>query len=33
MKNERVLGLAEMMNYPGVLSADKEVLAKLSAAA
>ncbi len=33
MKNERVLGLAEMMNYPGVLSADEEVLAKISAAA
>lgn len=27
--NERVLGLAEMMNYPGVLFADPEVLAKI----
>ncbi len=26
----RVLGLAEMMNFPGVLSADQEVIAKLS---
>jgi len=27
--NDRVLGLAEMMNYPGVLFADPEVLAKI----
>jgi adenine deaminase len=27
--NERVLGLAELMNYPGVLSRDKEVLEKV----
>jgi adenine deaminase len=27
--NERVLGLAEMMNYPGVLMADPEVIAKI----
>ncbi len=30
---ERVLGLAEMMNYPGVLARDPEVMAKLRAAA
>lgn len=30
---EQVLGLAEMMNYPGVLSRDPEVMAKLKAAA
>lgn len=30
---ERVLGLAEMMNYPGVLAADPEVLAKIKIAA
>lgn len=30
---ERVLGLAEMMNYPGVLNRDPEVMAKLRAAA
>ena len=29
LKHERVLGLAEMMNYPGVLSGDAEVLRKL----
>lgn len=29
LKHERVLGLAEMMNYPGVLSGDTEVLQKL----
>jgi len=29
---ERVLGLAEMMNYPGVLARDPEVMAKLRAA-
>jgi len=28
----RVLGLAEMMNFPGVLSGDREVLTKLAAA-
>lgn len=33
MDQERVLGLAEMMNYPGVLDADPEVLGKLRAAA
>lgn len=27
--NERILGLAELMNYPGVLSRDKEVLEKV----
>ncbi len=32
LADARVLGLAEMMNYPGVLSGDAEVLAKLSAA-
>ncbi len=30
---ERVLGLAEMMNYPGILARDPEVTAKLRAAA
>ncbi|MBB5349610.1 adenine deaminase [Desulfoprunum benzoelyticum] len=29
---DRILGLAEMMNYPGVLAADPAVLAKLAAA-
>ncbi|NLY41658.1 MAG: adenine deaminase [Desulfovibrionales bacterium] len=29
----RILGLAEMMNYPGVLSEDPDVMAKLQAAA
>ncbi|RPI79791.1 MAG: adenine deaminase, partial [Desulfobacteraceae bacterium] len=30
LKNEpRILGLAEMMNYPGVLSADEEILNKI----
>jgi len=29
MGNERVLGLAEMMNFPGVISGDKEVLDKI----
>lgn len=29
--NSRVLGLAEMMNFPGVLNSDDEVLAKLKA--
>jgi adenine deaminase len=32
MKLERVIGLAEVMNYPGVVFGDKEVLAKLHAA-
>jgi adenine deaminase len=32
LKLPRVIGLAEMMNYPGVAFADKEVMAKLSAA-
>ena len=27
---DRVLGLAEMMNYPGVIAGDKEVLAKIN---
>jgi adenine deaminase len=30
MGEERILGLAEMMNYPGVLTGDGEVLAKLA---
>ncbi len=30
LKHERVLGLAEMMNYPGVLSGKPEVLRKLN---
>ena len=30
---ERVLGLGEVMNYPGVLAGDSDLLAKLSAAA
>lgn len=29
LRHERVLGLAEMMNYPGVLAGDREVLRKL----
>ncbi len=33
LKNKRVLGLAEMMNYPGVISCDDEVLKKIEAAA
>lgn len=33
MDEERVLGLAEMMNYPGVLAADVEVLRKIDLAA
>jgi adenine deaminase len=33
LQDKWVLGLAEMMNYPGVLAADEEVLAKLRAAA
>ena len=32
MQDKWVLGLAEMMNYPGVLASDDEVLAKLTAA-
>src|SRR6266404_5092762 len=32
LKEERVLGLAEMMNMPGVLHADEQVLAKIVAA-
>jgi len=32
MQDKWVLGLAEMMNYPGLLGADDEVLAKLRAA-
>lgn len=32
LKYERVLGLAEMMNYPGLLSKDKEVLEKIAIA-
>ncbi|HTW90579.1 MAG TPA: adenine deaminase [bacterium] len=32
LKLPRVIGLAEMMNYPGVAFGDKEVLAKLAAA-
>lgn len=30
MDHPQVLGLAEMMNYPGVINADQEVLAKLN---
>ena len=30
LDNERVLGLAEMMNYPGVIYGDKEVLKKIN---
>ncbi|MDR2443146.1 MAG: adenine deaminase [Deltaproteobacteria bacterium] len=33
LKHHRVLGLAEMMNFPGVLASDPGVLAKLSLAA
>ncbi len=32
LANPRVLGLAEMMNFPGVLAADPEVLGKIEAA-
>ena len=32
LKEDRVLGLAEMMNYPGVLFRDAEVMAKLALA-
>jgi len=31
LKDDRVLGLAEMMNYPGVFTANEEVLAKIKA--
>ena len=31
-ENERVLGLAEMMNFPGVLNTDRQVLEKIIAA-
>ena len=31
-ENRRVLGLAEMMNFPGVLNADRQVLEKIAAA-
>ncbi len=31
-KNERVIGLAEMMNYPGVLSGEESVLKKINTA-
>src|SRR5205085_7286273 len=31
LDDERVLGLAEMMNMPGVLRGDEQVLAKISA--
>ncbi|HEX7733959.1 MAG TPA: adenine deaminase [Ktedonobacteraceae bacterium] len=31
LEDERVLGLAEMMNMPGVLSGDEQVLAKIAA--
>jgi adenine deaminase len=30
LRHKRVLGLAEMMNYPGVLSGDRDVLRKLN---
>jgi adenine deaminase len=33
LEEPRVLGLAEMMNFPGVLAADPEVLEKIAAAA
>ena len=32
IKNERIVALAEMMNYPGVIYRDPEVLAKITAA-
>jgi adenine deaminase len=32
LKNERIVALAEMMNYPGVIYRDPEVLAKISTA-
>lgn len=33
LKDPHVIGVAEMMNYPGVIHGDKEVLAKIAAAA
>jgi adenine deaminase len=32
LKNERIVALAEMMNYPGVIQRDPEVLAKINTA-
>ncbi len=32
LRSERVIGLAEVMNYPGVVFGDREVLAKIAAA-
>jgi len=32
LRHDRVLGLAEMMNYPGVLAGDTDVMAKIAAA-
>ncbi|MFC1647035.1 adenine deaminase [Patescibacteria group bacterium] len=32
LKNSRVLGLAEMMNYPGVIHKDPDVISKITAA-
>ncbi|SLM31649.1 Adenine deaminase (fragment) [Desulfamplus magnetovallimortis] len=32
MQNNRIVALAEMMNYPGVISADSQVMAKIKAA-
>lgn len=32
LKNPRIVGLGEMMNYPGLLDGDREVLAKITAA-
>ena len=32
LKNKRVVSLGEMMNFPGVLGGDKEVMAKIAAA-
>ncbi|MBO7122156.1 MAG: adenine deaminase [Treponema sp.] len=32
LKNKQVVSLGEMMNFPGVLSGDKEVMAKIAAA-
>ena len=32
LDEERILGLAEMMNYPGVIAGDKEVLLKIAEA-
>ena len=33
LRNPKVLGLAEMMNFPGVVAGDEEVLSKIEAAA